>query len=186
RDLTPSIPYWFRVCAYNAAGDSGYSNEATDTMLAQYAPTEFEKWIRKPGIKLDALCEMNLGKPFEGFPFMKDDDLIGCWPFDEGSGMVAYDKSGNGNDGSLENMEEEDWVDGKLNKALEFDGVNERVNVPTDESLDIGTDFSVVVWIKATADKEGEYPEDLAKFIYKGFHIYRSDGGSIGFGYNDD
>lgn len=67
RDLSPSTPYWFRVCAYNAAGDSSHSNTATDTTLAQYEPTPFEKWIRKPGIEITALCEMDLGMKLTGF-----------------------------------------------------------------------------------------------------------------------
>jgi hypothetical protein len=29
------------------------------------------------------------------------DGLVGWWKFDEGSGTVAYDSSGNGNDGNL-------------------------------------------------------------------------------------
>lgn len=67
RDLIPNTPYWFRICAYNAAGDSVYSNTATDTTLATYVPTEFEKFIRKPGIKIVGLCEMELGKKLTGF-----------------------------------------------------------------------------------------------------------------------
>jgi hypothetical protein len=30
-----------------------------------------------------------------------DPSLVGCWKFDEGSGTIAYDSSGNGNDGTL-------------------------------------------------------------------------------------
>jgi len=33
--LTPSTPYWYRVRAYNAVGDSAYSNPANATTLAQ-------------------------------------------------------------------------------------------------------------------------------------------------------
>jgi hypothetical protein len=32
--LNPSIEYTYRVCSYNSAGDSGYSNEASDTTFA--------------------------------------------------------------------------------------------------------------------------------------------------------
>jgi hypothetical protein len=51
-------------------------------------------------------------------------DLQAYWAFGEGSGDVAVDGSGNGNDGTLINMEDADWVDGG---GLEFDGVDEYV-----------------------------------------------------------
>jgi len=73
-------------------------------------------------------------------------DLVGYWPFDEGAGMVAYDKSKEENDGSLENMEEGDWVDGKVGKCLEFDGINDYVEVPDDDTLDNCLTF--MAWVK--------------------------------------
>ena len=51
-----------------------------------------------------------------------DEHTVGLWHFDEGSGNEAKDASGNGNDGTLQNMEEGDWVDGKYRIGLEFDG----------------------------------------------------------------
>lgn len=53
--------------------------------------------------------------------------LVGYWSFDEGSGTQAGDGSGQGNHGTLTNMEAGDWIDGKRGKALNFDGVNEYV-----------------------------------------------------------
>jgi hypothetical protein len=48
--------------------------------------------------------------------------IIAQWNFDEGSGAVAKDSSGNGNDAAITGAK---WVDGmvKPSKALEFDGV---------------------------------------------------------------
>ena len=59
-----------------------------------------------------------------------DENLVGYWAFDDGSGSVAVDGSGNGNDGTLVNMEEADWVDGVSGKCLSFDGSNEYVSIP--------------------------------------------------------
>ena len=58
--------------------------------------------------------------------------------FDEGSGDIAYDYSGNKNNGSLydANATNDDgntppqWVDGKFGKALSFDGADDYVEVP--------------------------------------------------------
>ena len=41
--------------------------------------------------------------------------LVGWWKFDEGSGTVAYDSSGNGNDGNLELGAT--WTDGIIGNA---------------------------------------------------------------------
>jgi len=48
--------------------------------------------------------------------------------FDEGSGDIAYDKSGYGNNGVLVNNPI--WVNGKYGKALEFDEDGKWVDVP--------------------------------------------------------
>jgi hypothetical protein len=58
--------------------------------------------------------------------------LVGYWSFDEGSGNIARDYSGNGNNGTLYNFNftaTSGWVDGKVGKALSFDGVDDYVNV---------------------------------------------------------
>lgn len=65
--LDPNTQYWFRVRDYGPGGDSAYSNTATDTTLATYAPTEFEKFIRIPVAQLVALSEINPGKELTGF-----------------------------------------------------------------------------------------------------------------------
>ena len=50
-------------------------------------------------------------------------ELVGYWSFDEGSGAIAKDGSGNGNDGTLENGTA--WTDGKFGYAVQFDGTND-------------------------------------------------------------
>jgi len=69
----------------------------------------------------------NLSRPKIVTPSNKG--LVGYWRFDEGTGTKLGDHSGNGNHGTLQNMEEGDWVDGKYGKALEFDGSDEYVDV---------------------------------------------------------
>jgi len=149
KGLLASTQYWFRVRAYNGVGNSAYDTD-DDTTLAAYVPTEFEKWIRRPSIKPIYLAEIYTKMDIKGFPLMSDDDLVGCWPFDEGTGMTAYDHSKYGNHGSLENMAEEDWVDGKVGKALDFDGENDYVDCGDDVSLDITTAITITAWIKTS------------------------------------
>jgi len=72
---------------------------------------------------------------------------VGMWHFDEGSGDVASDSSGNGNDGTL--MEAPEWVDGKVGKALAFNGSN-YVEVPDADSLKMTDAVTVALWFKTT------------------------------------
>ena len=58
--------------------------------------------------------------------------LIAWWNFDEGSGTIAGDMSGNGNIGTLNGAT---WVSGKYETALIFDGATNYVNVPTTNML---------------------------------------------------
>jgi len=56
--LDPGIVYKFKMRAYNAAGDSAYSNIVSKDALSAYVFTEFEKWIRDPNIEPVYLAEI--------------------------------------------------------------------------------------------------------------------------------
>jgi hypothetical protein len=63
---------------------------------------------------------------------------IGWWFLDEGDDNVAKDLSHYENNGTLTNMESEDWKAGKIgDHALEFDGTNEFINCGDDYSINI-------------------------------------------------
>ena len=72
------------------------------------------------------------GKPvnFSVIP-ENDNTLVAYYPLDEGSGTVAKDFSGNGNDGTINDNEGDQWVDSKYGKALSFDGTDDYVNNPS-------------------------------------------------------
>jgi hypothetical protein len=77
-----------------------------------------------------------------------DPSLLGWWNFDEGSGTVAADSSGRGNHGEL--MNGPVWVTGKIGGALQFDGVDDYVQVPHHDSLvPTNNEVTVSVWINA-------------------------------------
>ena len=59
-------------------------------------------------------------------------DLLGYWRFDEGSGTIAYDSSGNGFDGTFEG--DPQWVAGATGMGLELDG-DDWVNCGTPPEL---------------------------------------------------
>ncbi|MBD3155897.1 MAG: signal peptidase I, partial [Candidatus Aenigmarchaeota archaeon] len=72
------------------------------------------------------------------------DETIGLWHLNEGYGSIIEDSSGNDNDGTINGAI---WVDGKWNKSLSFDGVDDYVSIPDDPSLDITDGITVEFWI---------------------------------------
>ncbi|MEC8044250.1 MAG: kelch repeat-containing protein, partial [Verrucomicrobiota bacterium] len=81
------------------------------------------------------------------------DGLVGWWKFDETSGTVAHDSSGNGNDGNLTNGPT--WVGGKIGGALSFDGVDDFVQLVRGDVVGSGLHLSISVWIKPSAGPTG-------------------------------
>jgi hypothetical protein len=76
-------------------------------------------------------------------------ELVGWWKLDEGSGNIAYDSSGNGNDGTLEGTPQ--WAEGKLGGAWQGNGTNAFIRVPHSDSLMINDAITVTCWIYHTA-----------------------------------
>ncbi|GIW65628.1 MAG: hypothetical protein KatS3mg094_147 [Candidatus Parcubacteria bacterium] len=85
-------------------------------------------------------------KPNDLYVFLTD-GLMGYWPFDEISGNIAKDYSGNVNNAIIFN--DPQLVDGKVGKALSFDGVNDYLQIPSSSSLNLpGNKESIFLWIK--------------------------------------
>jgi hypothetical protein len=74
--------------------------------------------------------------------------LVGLWSFngDDISGTTAYDRSGNGNNGTLTNGPAK--VVGKIGQALDLDGTDDYVTVTDNSALDVGAsaDVSLSGW----------------------------------------
>ena len=102
-------------------------------------------------------------------------NIIGMWLFDEGSGKVTKDLSGNGNDGNIVDAE---WVEGKNSKGLEFDGTN-HLEIPASETTDDYMEgFTYLLWIKPT----GTPPNANTRVIERDWHnptIHISNAGNF-------
>lgn len=79
-------------------------------------------------------------------------NLVARWTFDDTFSNIATDSIGN-NDGILRNSPT--FVPGVVNEAINFDGVDDFVEVADDSALNVGDgDFAISTWIK-TADTSG-------------------------------
>ena len=81
------------------------------------------------------LCLILTGQTFAEINM---EDLAGLWLFDEGSGNVAKDISGNGNDAAVPGNVK--WINGKFGKAVQFDGTPNYVTVPHNDIFNFGED----------------------------------------------
>ncbi len=105
--------------------------------------------------------------------------LVGYWRLNESSGSAsAWDASGNGNHGALEDMDPStDWVSGHLDGALDFDGVDDHIDISVMNPRDYD-DFTFSAWYRSadTSVSDDEY------IFYHGFN-YEDE---IVFGPTDD
>jgi len=71
--------------------------------------------------------------------------MVSYWKFDEGTGSAALD-SMDGNHGTLNGPQ---WTSGLVNGALDFDGLDDYVQTPVTDTLNLhGQDVSIEAWVK--------------------------------------
>jgi len=80
-------------------------------------------------------------------------ELVAHWPLDEGSGTIANDVTGNGNDGTLNG--DPQWVAGMHGVGLEFDG-DDFVDCGNQDMLNFAAgDWTISAWIQTTQTDRG-------------------------------
>ncbi len=71
--------------------------------------------------------------------------------FNEGGGTTLHDYSGYGNHGTLTGMDPATgWVTTPRGGGLDFDGVDDYVNIGNPSIIDLTTSHTVSLWVKAT------------------------------------
>jgi len=96
-------------------------------------------------------------------------ELVGHWRLDDGSGTIAADSSGYGNDGTLQG--DPQWVTGKINGALEFDGTGDYVEVPDNESLHLWERFTLAAWIYQVESRSSRIIDKIGAGTANGPHL---------------
>jgi hypothetical protein len=77
--------------------------------------------------------------------------LSGYWNFDENSGSIAHDSSGNGYNGTVTSPA---WVPGKINSALSFSGSASYVVTP---GIPLSKAFSISAWVNSAVATQIAY-----------------------------
>ncbi len=75
---------------------------------------------------------------------LQDGSLIGHWTLDDGVGATAVDSAAS-NDGTVNNVT---WTTGPLGGALELDGTNGYVSVPSTPTLQLTSALTIAGWVK--------------------------------------
>jgi len=101
--------------------------------------------------------------PFFSFSGELKEKLIAYWSFDKGSGDEVTDDSGNGRNGTIVGPK---WASGKFGSALEFDGVDDYVDLAkTSATLFDGiAEFTITAWVKPVHKNTNDWPAILQKY----------------------
>jgi len=82
------------------------------------------------------------------------EDLRNCYAryhFNESSGSTVPDDSGNNRNGTTQNMDDSNWITGKLNNCLSFvRAQNERVDLGNICNFERDQSFSISIWFKSS------------------------------------
>ncbi len=89
-----------------------------------------------------------------------NDDNDPSWVDSPLATTLAIDSSSNENHGTIYGAT---FVDGEFEQALQFDGIDDYVNIPDDPSLDISGDITLEAWFKITDFTSNPHMHILAK-----------------------
>ncbi len=81
------------------------------------------------------------------------DGLVGWWPFVPLGGSTLYDLSRHLNNGAMTSMVADPWQANESlgGHGLNFDGVNDYVNVPDNGALNLTGDYSTSIWVNTNS-----------------------------------
>ena len=128
-----------RIVIFNNGSDTSFTIQDGNTV----------KGIVKPTGDVPRAIEMGLD--FSGSlktVVVGRDPALNWYKFDETSGSEAEDAGSEANaDLTLTNMEDGDWVAGKIGSALNFDGVDEHAESDAAIITSSGSEFSICFWV---------------------------------------
>ncbi len=77
-----------------------------------------------------------------------ESEVVAWFELDDQNGLTASDSSGNTYNGTLTNMNGDEWTYGPVGGAIEFDGDNDIIITETSATqMQVGSDYTASVWI---------------------------------------
>jgi hypothetical protein len=145
--------YFWRVLARNESGDSEWSEVRSFT-------------IPLPDIDPDPTNE----------------NLVGHWKMDEGSGNQLLDASGKNNHASISSASSLTWVTGKYDLALRMNGTkNSNGVVPNNPTLNTSGGVTISVWVRPNSISNKRI---ISKTNPDGFELGTNTNGKFEFRFN--
>jgi len=100
---------------------------------------------------------------------------VAHWKLDESDGITVHDSAGD-NHGILYGA---NWVNGMVDGALDFDGVNDYVSVPNDPNLNISGAITISAWVNLNVNEGSQCVigkiASGAGYFGGGYHLLFSD-----------
>jgi len=107
------------------------------------------------------------------FEWISSDEVIDAWyflvysqpastdpvvylDFNEDTGNIAFDKSGNGNYGTVHGAIR---ITGVSGQALSFDGINDWVEIKDNDTLELTEDFTIACWLYKSSSSYSSYSD---------------------------
>jgi prepilin-type N-terminal cleavage/methylation domain-containing protein len=111
--------------------------------------------------------------------------LVGYWPLNEGSGNIAHDQSGNGDNGTSAAI---GWSTscpvGVSSACIAVTSSNGSISIPSSTALSLNNNFSMGVWVKLNSTVTTNYPMVLGSNAHSGYGFIFDNGGTqINFSY---
>jgi outer membrane lipoprotein-sorting protein len=94
--------------------------------------------------------------------------LVGWWKFDESTGTIASDSSGNGNNGTLKGNPVWRPTGGVSGGAIELSGKGDYVEISNESAFDINGQITISAWVNIT-----DVPQEWTGIVTKGDSAWR-------------
>jgi len=137
-------------------GQTGQYATGTYSVSAN-APSSwaFSNWVTTGGVSISGSTATVTSAGTVKAVFTQATSPVAYLKFDEGAGNIAYDSSGNNNNGTVYTAT---WTDGRIGKALHFNGVDSWVRILNSPLLSGLSQITLEAWIKEdslTSDVKG-------------------------------
>jgi hypothetical protein len=167
----------------------GYLQDAATVMAKRgsfSAPMESQNGTNTTGIsEVLRATPSSVCMQVSGFGTVAGSGLIGYWKFDEDSGTVAADSSGNGHTGTISGGGSLSAL-GKNGRTLLLDGASGYASMGNDSAFDLSSAGTVSLWFR-TNSFTNDYPHLLSRgasagWDTPGWALFMFKSGSLGFG----